>query len=623
MEEGFIRRHLHALIKNIRAWAGLGDRRPSILIGLKLLCRGEWQTFTRQLRINANPPAVQVPEHEYQQWCRINSITDARRKQMRATVAGWVNPPIISVILPIYNTPEDYLRKCLDSVCGQIYPHWELCVADDASPDPHVGQILDEYAKRDSRIKVRHRTSNGNISAASNTALEMATGEYVALLDHDDELTEHALYRMAEAIIGDRSVDMLYSDEDKLTPTGERVDPFFKPDWSPEYFLSCMYTCHLGVYRTSLIRQIGGWRSEFDGAQDYDLVLRLLRHNPKIRHVPDVLYHWRVHAGSTASSAAAKPQAHVRAHEAIEQYLLSQGRAAIVEDGPAEGFHNVRYEIVGNPRVSIIIASACRNEEIDGKETWLALRCVQSIRRRSTYANLEILVLDQNNMPAELEGELNRLGVRRVSYDFTFNWSAVNNRGAAAATGDYLLFLNDDVEVISPDWIERMLGYAQWPEAGAVGPKLLFGDGTLQHSGVVLPGGNPTHPFIGHPGNHPGYFYSARVHRNWSAVTGACLMTRADVFRSVGGFDARFPLNYNDVDYCLRLGERGLRVVYVPNAELYHFESSTRQANIESAELEALHQMWNQKFKCDPFYNPNLTRLTSDFQIDPQARAGE
>jgi GT2 family glycosyltransferase len=612
------RLNLGALGKNLRAWLGLGIRRPSVLVGLKLLLSGDWGTFCRQLKINADPAsaAADLAGQEYRQWQRTNAITSARRNQMRRTLATWPNRPKISVILPVYNVPEKYLRKCLDSVCRQIYPDWELCIVDDASPGGHIQKVLDEYARREPRIKVRYSAANGGIAAASNAALEMATGSYIALLDHDDELTEHALFRMAEVIVGDPSVDMIYSDEDKLTEAGERTDPFFKPDWSPEYFLSCMYTCHLGVYRTSQIRQIGGWRSEFNSAQDYDLVLRLLAQNPKIHHVPDVLYHWRVHPASTASGAAAKPQAHERARAAIQQFVVRRGRRALVEDGPATGFHSVRYEIVAQPRVSIIIPTACQ-------QNGMVERCVRSICTRSTFRNLEVIVLDRGNMPAELETELVRLGARRVMYDFPFNWSTVNNHGASAATGDFLVFLNDDVEVISNDWIEHMLGYAQWPEIGAVGAKLLFPDGKLQHTGVVFPGANPAHPFYGRDGDHPGHFFSNRVHRNWLAVTGACMMTRADVFRSIGMFDARFPLNYNDVEYCLRLADHGLRVVYVPHAQLYHFESQTRNATITPQELQAIREIWRQKYTCDPFYNPNLTRVSDDFRVDPMAKSTE
>jgi GT2 family glycosyltransferase len=444
--------------------------------------------------------------------------------------------------------------------------------------------------------------------------LELARGQYVALLDHDDELAEQALFRMAEAIVRDPSLEMLYSDEDKLTTEGRHVDPFFKPDWSPEYFLACMYTCHLGVYRTERLRQIGGWRSSFDGAQDYDLVLRLIAGQPRIHHVPDVLYHWRTIPSSTASGAQAKPEAHLRARRALQAYLDSTGRGGRVEDGPSTGFHRIRYAIQGNPKVSIVIPSACRTIQFRGRQSWFVLECVSSIRRLSTYGNLEIIVLDNGDMSVELCEALKPLVIRRLPFTEPFNLARKMNVGARAAGGEQLLFLNDDVEVITPDWIESMLEYSQWPEIGAVGAQLLFPNNTQQHTGVTVLNGNPGHPFYQFPASHPGYFYSSQVHRNWSAVTGACLMTRAEVFQAAGGFTEEFPLNYNDVDYCLKLRDLGKRVVYMPYARLYHHESVTKTGTF-AHELEAFKRVWLERLGRDPYYNPNLTTQTCDFRI--------
>jgi GT2 family glycosyltransferase/SAM-dependent methyltransferase len=593
---------------------GGGAHRPSILLGLKILLTGNWRAFHRQLLSNAGG---EIANSSYDLWQKLHEFSDADRLEATTTIATWKNPPLFSIILPVYDVDEIYLRQCIESVIRQIYPHWELCIADDASPQPHVRRVLDEYAAKDSRIKVTYRTENGNISAASNSALELATGQYIALLDHDDELVDRALYRMADVIIKDPSLDMVYSDEDKVAPHGALSDPFFKPDWSPDYFLSCMYTCHLGVYRTELVKKIGGFRSEFDSAQDYDLVLRLIAQNRKVFHVPDVLYHWRSIASSAASERVLKPESHLRAQRAIQQHLDAIGRKATVEDGPAAGCHLVKYEVLGRPKISIIIPSACQTIEADGQPTWMALNCVQSIRRVSTYDNVEIIVVDRMNMPEKLEKELEKLGVRRVTYDFDFNWARVNNHGAAQASGDYLLFLNDDTEPITPAWLEMMLGYVQWPEIGAVGPKLVYPDGSLQHTGVCLPGGNPTHPFYRYPGNHPGHFYSNQVPRNWSAVTGACLMTPTKLFHSLGGFDTRFPLNYNDVAYGLAVLERGLRVVYSPMSEVYHFESKTRSPEVRADEMAAIHEIWEKQYRWDPYYSPNLATDSNDFKIAP------
>jgi GT2 family glycosyltransferase len=606
--------NLGALAVNIRKSrdADATEPRPSFAVGLKLLAGGQVLEFHRRLIANATTIRTTV---EYDLWLKRHAITDADRQRMRQTIASWPNPPLISVVLPVYNVEEVYLRACIESVLRQTYPHWELCIADDASPKPHIKPVLAEYAARDPRIKVVYRPTNGNISAASNSALELVTGPYTALLDHDDELTEHALFIMAQALVADPSLDMIYSDEDKLTPAGKRYDPFFKPDWSPEYFLACMYTCHLGVYRTALIKAVGGWRSEFDSSQDYDLVLRIVSTRPKMLHIPDVLYHWRAIPSSAASDHAAKPEAPRRAAAALQQHINSMGRQGRIEPGPTPGYHRVRYDILGSPLVSIIIPTAARLVHFRGRSTWFVLECVKSIRRKSTYQNLEIIVLDDNSMSPELAAELSNHQVKRVPFDKPFNFSSKINLGVAESKGQQLLLLNDDVEVISPDWIQSQLEFAQWDEIGIVGPQLLFDDDTLQHCGVTLLNGAPGHPFYRFPANHNGYFNSAQVHRNWSAVTAACMMTRADVFREVGGFDEAYPINYGDADYCLKVRATGRRIVYMPYARLYHHESSTKPGTYPH-ELERFKAAWLSRIPVDPYYNPNLTMRTGDFRVE-------
>jgi GT2 family glycosyltransferase len=604
--------HTEAILRNLlMVFTDRGSHRPSLLLGLKLLATGRWSTFHRQLIANFESITSGT---QYDLWRKRHAITDDSRMRQRHQIALWENPPKISIILPVCNVAEIYLRKCIDSVLGQIYPNWELCIADDGSTKTHVRKVLLEYAARDARIKVQYLPDNVGISSASNAALELSTGEFIALLDHDDELAEHALFKVAEALINNPDLDMIYSDEDKLSPTGRHVDPFFKPDWSPEYFLACMYTCHLGVYRTNLIRSIGGWRSEFDGAQDYDLVLRVVAASEKILHIPDILYHWRVLPGSTASHASAKPLAYGRARKALEHHLARLGRMGRVEDGPTVGFHRVRYGLRGNPLVSIVIPSACKRMRAQGRETWFVSACVSSIRKRSTYSNLEIIVLDNDDMPEELAVELEPFDIRRIPFTEPFNLARKMNLGAFSARGEQLLILNDDIEVISRDWIQSMLEYSQWPEIGAVGAQLLFPNGTQQHNGVTILDGNPGHPFYQYPGEHEGYFLSSQVHRNWSAVTGACMMTRADVFKTVGGFNDKFPVNYNDVDYCLKVLKTGRRIVHMPYARLYHHESVSVKRTGEH-ELEAFKQAWLKECPLDPYYNPNLSMNASDFRI--------
>lgn len=600
-------------------WLKLEDMRTrrnfgrSLKYGLVLLLKLDFSTFREKFF----PPEMLLPQKQYEQWRTAHAITDSRRSEMRAKINAWKNPPLISVIMPVYNVPDAYLRKAIESVLGQIYQRWELCIADDRSTAAHVLPVLEEYAKKDARIKIVYREKNGNISAASNSALELAAGDFVATLDNDDEYTEHALYEVAKAIVADPSVDFIYSDEDKLDMNGRCIDPFFKPEWSPEYFLACMYTCHIGVYRTTLVREIGGFRSEFDSAQDYDLVLRVAERTTRIKHIPDVLYHWRMLPSSTASGSEAKPKAHLVAQKALAAHLERLGEKGRIEDGPAAGFHRARFDIVGKPKVSIVIPSTCAPKIEGGKEVNYLERCVASIFEKSTWREFEIIVLDRNQMPTEMEARFKKMGVKRVAYNEAFNWSRVNNLGARHATGSHLLLLNDDMEVLTPDWLESMLELSQRKGVGAVGAKLFFPDGRLQHVGVTVLNCKPGHPYYRHPGGTQGYFMGNVVHRNVVAVTGACLMTRKDVFDSVGGLNEAFPLNYNDVDYCLRLISNGYRVIFSPHAQLYHYESISRPKGVESHEAALFEKLWKEKFPGDPYSNPNLTIWQAAWVVKP------
>jgi len=572
------------LIRRLRTAAGL-------------LLRGRFREFKRKL---------------FSQWqgapWPFPVLTDAERQRMSNEAASLPSPPLLSVLLPVYNTPENYLRRALESVLRQTYPYWELCVADDCSTAPHVSTVLGEYAARDKRIKVVRRPRNGNISAASNSALELATGQYVALLDHDDELAEQALFRAAQAIVADRGLDMLYSDEDKLNLAGEHVDPFFKPDWSPEYFLSCMYTCHVGVYRASLLKELGGFRSEYDSAQDYDLVLRLTARTSRIQHIPEVLYHWRVSPSSTALNYRAKPQAHLVARRALENYLQITGRKGTVESGPAPGFHRVRLEVAGRPKVSIIIPTVCRADARPRAQTAFLLKCVESIRRRSSYQNYEILVLHDKTTP---EGQALSLpwpkragqpSPQVIECGRTHKSLPCKlNLAAEKASGPYLLFLHDDIEVTTPDWIECLLECLQDQGVGAAGAKLFLPDGRLQHVGLTVSGGSPRLLYRGAPGKTPGYFNSNVVQRACSAVSGACLMTRAEVFHAVGGFSTAFALNYYDSDFCLRLIQQGKRVVFTPYAQARHYEAASRPGPTP-AETAEFQSRWADRCQRDPYF---------------------
>ncbi len=564
--------------------------------------------------------AIAQEPNRYDNWLRDHAPRQADLDCMRAVVPALRYTPTISIITPVYETPEVYLRSAIESVIAQVYPHWELCLANDASPSAYIRAVLDEYAALDARIRVIHRAENGHISEASNSALTLASGEFVALLDHDDLLSPDALFAVVTALNADPQIDMLYSDEDKIDDTGGRTGPFFKPDWSPESFLSRMYTGHLAVFRRSLVARIGGFRPAFDGSQDYDLVLRLTEHTERIAHIAQVLYHWRIHAHSVASNADVKLYAYDSALRALREALERRGEPGVVEMLADLGRYQVRYALRAVDRVSIVIPTRDHAADLE--------RCLQSIFTKSTYANFEVVVLDNGSVEPAALAALERWQaaqprLRVVRYDVPFNFSHINNYAARHADGDYLLFLNNDTEVITPDWIEAMLEQAQRPAIGAVGARLLYADDTLQHAGVVLRvGGVAGHSHRFMPAETAGYFHVVKTIGNFSAVTAACLMTRRAVFDAVGGFDEDLAVAFNDVDLCLRIGKAGYRIVYVPHAALYHFESKTRgfddtdaKRALTKREEAFMQERWNIGQLEDPFYSRHLSLITEDFAI--------
>lgn len=553
----------------------------------------------------------------YEEWIAKNRFTNQDIASAQKQICQWDFHPQFSVILPVYNRDTQWLEKAIKSVINQIYPHWELCIAD-FSNKPHIRSTLTEYSKIDQRIKVVFRTENANISAASNSALELATGDYIALLDHDDELAIDALFENAKLINQHRDADFIYSDEDKIDVKGNRHDPFFKPEWSPEYFYSCMYTCHLGVYRTSLIREIGGFRSEYDGSQDYDLVLRVVEKTNNIYHLPKILYHWRIIPSSVTSGEQAKPWAYIAAQKALEAMLERSPYSGYVEETMRAGFWRVRRDIIGQPLVSIIIPSAGTTINTNSGSLCVLENCIRSIQQLSTYSNFEIIVVDGYDIPKTTLEKIADANVHLVRSAEPFNFSARINRGAAKAKGEILLLLNDDIEVITPDWLESMLELAQQKEIGAVGAKLFFPNGKIQHVGVMILAGNPGHAFRNFEGKHPGYFCSNIVNRNYLAVTAACLMIRQKVFQDLGGFDEDFPLNYNDVDFCLKTHKAGYRNVVTPYAQLIHYESVSRDEGLKPGEWTLLNDKWKdylKKLGTDPYYNYNLSEDTPNFEL--------
>ena len=556
---------------------------------------------------------------EYPAWLARHTPSDTDLDRMRILGENLPYRPLISLVVPVYNTPEEYLGPMVDSVMAQTYDRWELCLADDASTAPHVRPFIDRLARQDARVKVTHLPRNQGISGASNAALALATGEFIGLLDHDDALAPSALFEVVRALNDDPAADLIYSDEDKVDDTGkERWDPFFKPDWSPDLLLSTNYVCHFGVYRRSLIETIGGFRPEYDGSQDYDLVLRFTEQTDRIVHIPSVLYSWRAIPGSAARDLMAKPYAVDAARRAIADAFRRRGVAGRVEPGYSLGQWRVRYDLHGQPAVTVVIPA--------GGNMKCLRACLESVLERSTYPNLHVLVTDDSDGTAVVElcqamGRRHPLLKYRRFRLKPFNYSAINNSAVSVVETPYVVLLNDDVTVLTPDWVEAMLEHAQRPEVGVVGPLLLYPDRSIQHAGVIMgPYETCGHAFKHFSEGDPGYFSFARTIRNCSAVTFACAMMRRSVFEEVGGLDAlNLIMAYNDVDMCLRIRERGYWVVYTPYAILTHHESATRTMPFNPGEKEYLRQRWSDVIRHDPFYNPNLTREAEDYSLNLDA----
>ena len=568
-------------------------------------------------------------ESDYRKWLTKCRLTAADRQAIFSHIQRFKARPLISVLMPVYNTPVELLKKSISSVQSQLYPDWELCAVDDASSNPEVKAVLAEAAASDRRIRLRYRATNGHISAASNDALGMARGDYIALLDHDDVLSEQAFYQIVVELNRHSDTDIVYTDEDKIFSDNadarehQHGDPHFKSDWNPDLLYSQNYVSHLGVYRTELVRQVGGFREGFEGSQDYDLLLRCITKTKNIRHIPAVLYHWRASSASTASSSLEKSYASDRGIRALQDHFRSIGLDAVeVEHGHFPTTYHVKFPIpVPAPKVSIIIPMRDRHR--------LLRRCVESVQGKTTYPNYEIVIVDnQTEEPASLDylAALVASGVARVlRYDHQFNYSALNNWAVGQVDGDVIALLNNDTEVISPNWLTEMTSHAVRPEVGAVGAKLYYPDETIQHAGVITGLGG----VAGHSHKHcqrhdPGYFRRLFLTQNFSAVTGACLVVRRDNFLRVGGFDSEnLAIAFSDVDFCLKLTELGLRNVWTPYAQLYHHESVSRgpESSPEKArrfqqEIGWMKKRWGDRLLSDPYYSPRLTLDREDFGPD-------
>jgi len=560
---------------------------------------------------------------DYQRWIERRDANQTSLKALVAAVEQLPAKPLISVVMPVYNTPEPLLRDAVDSVIGQIYPNWELCIADDASTLAHVRPILEDYAARDPRIKIVLRERNGHISEATNSAFALASGEWVALLDHDDVLRSDSLAEVATEIARHPHTQLIYSDEDKLNDEGLRYDPYFKPDYSRELFRSQNYFNHLTVHRAENIRDVGGWRKGFEGSQDYDLNLRILeRIEPStIRHIPKVLYHWRAAKGSVAAAGGAKSYAYSAGMRALQDHVDRVKLPAKIVDAPDTPFYRLKLDLPSPaPLVSLIIPAKDKVKLTRG--------CITSILQKTSYPNYEILLIDNGSVEPETLAYNAKIAqnpkVRVISYTKPFNYSAINNFAAGEAKGTLIALVNNDIEVMAADWLGEMVSWALLPDVGCVGAKLYYADDTIQHAGCVLGvGGVADHAWRGRSRHDPCYFGQASIVRNCSAVTAACLVVRKAVFDEVGGLDeVGLKIAFNDIDFCMRVSKAGYANVFTPYAELYHLESQSRgyednPEKIARFNREILHmrRRWGMALDNDPFYSPNLSRRGPPYAI--------
>jgi GT2 family glycosyltransferase len=552
-----------------------------------------------------------IGTREYQEWIRRRESSLWDGNAMRASARSFVYAPKISIVMPVYDTRPQWLQRAIESVRSQAYENWELCVCDDASTDARLRALLEQWRRADPRIKVAYSRQNGGISRASNRALQLATGEFVGLLDHDDELAPAALFEVVKLLRQHPEADLIYSDEDKLDGAGRRCDPFFKPDWSPEYLLSCNYICHFGVYRKALVDAVGGFRSEFDGSQDYDLILRICDRSSKIFHIPRVLYHWRESPRSTASLSAAKQHCAQAGREALRQHAQRAGMQAEIEYGNQPGRYRIRPRIQGTPLVSIILRSQ--------GDIALLERCLAALEGRTAYPNYDVLIVGAGTINDEALASLRRDRIEVVRPDEKCADGRANNLGARQARGDYLLLLDSRCEALSPDWLAGMLELCQLDGIGVVGAKLCYPNRTIEHAGVIVgPGGVAVYSHQHLPLQSRGYFDSLICIRNCSAVVSACMMVRREAFGAAGGFDDRLKAPFNGIDFCLRVREKGWRVAWTPCAELLHRQSPDCGHGGEAADRELMAERWG-ALPGDPYYNPNLSLQHKTFTLNFEA----
>lgn len=534
--------------------------------------------------------------------------------------------PCISILVPLYNTPERFLKEMIDSVLFQTYGNWQLCLADGSDEEHNnVEKICKKYMKSDARISYSHLEENKGISENTNACIQMVKGDYIALFDHDDLLTQDALFEVVKRINQKEDVDVIYTDEDKIiyekNKKSRYVEPHCKSDFNLDLLRTNNYICHFFVVKKEIVDRVGGFRKEYDGSQDFDFIFRCVEKAKNVEHISKILYHWRIHSNSTAANPQSKMYCYEAGKKAIEAHLERMHVEAEVSMTEHLGFYRVKYPVHGEPLVSIIIPNKDEKETLE--------TCINSILEKTVYSNYEIIVVENNSESEEIFSYYKELEenskIRVVTWEQEFNYSKINNYGVDYAEGDYIVLLNNDVEVISEEWLTEMLANCQRKEVGIVGAKLLYPDNTVQHSGVIIGlGGIAGHAFVGADRNDPGYFGRAFVQQDLSAVTAACLMVSKAVFEEVGRLEEQLQVAFNDIDFCLKVREAGYLVVLNPNVLLYHYESKSRGAEDTpekmrrfQREIKFMEQKWSDILENgDPYYNSNLSLIYGDFRLD-------
>ena len=572
---------------------------------------------------------MEPEEVPYAEWRKKNIASKQELERQKQEQRGWKFRPLISIAVPAYHTPEPFLRQMIESVENQSYSNWQLCIAD-ASADDKVRKVVNEYQNRGLDIAYLQLEENKGIAENTNAAIRLAKGEWIGFMDHDDLLSPNALYEVVKAALSDSSIDVIYTDEDKVdTTSDEYFKPHLKPDFSIDLLRSNNYITHFFVFRRRIWEKVGMLNKEYDGAQDYDFIFRCTEAAEKIYHIPEILYHWRTHKTSTSDNPVSKQYAYDAGQQAIEAHLKRCGIQGTVFQRSDFGFYDVRYPVQGNPLVSIIIPNKDHVEDLE--------RCLRSVAK-STYDNVEIIIVENNSVEKETfpyykrlkqNGSSYRYNIKVVRWKSDFNYSAINNFGVSCANGEYIILLNNDIEIINTGWIEEMLGNCQRAEVGIVGAKLYYPDNTVQHAGIVLGigeglvnGGIAGSMFVGMKRGRSGYLHKASIQLNYSAVTAACMMVKRSVYDEVGGMEEQLTVAFNDVDFCLRVTAAGYLVVYNPRVEAYHYESKSRGAEDSKKkvrrfqqEIEYMRETWLPVLQNDPYYNKNLSLSRVNYSL--------